>query len=209
MNKVEGKTFLTLKQDTMFNLVSDVKHPAKKSYLFVSNRYRILEKEKKTLRKLYITVITEISIICLIFLLTNTDFFPLFILILGEIIVIVVLQKSNINSFYIEMPLSILVILYCLSAIFIYIFKVESIYKSKDTIKSIKYQFDKFSYQIRNQDSIENLLNSMTFGCHVVKFPYLVGEDRTEPQIIFFIYQNCWDILKLPMLYFKCKLKKH
>ena len=86
---------------------------------------------------------------------------------------------------------------------------VISIHKSKDTIKSIKYQFKKFSYQIRKQNSIEKLLNGMTVGCRVVKFPYLVGENRTEPKIIFFIYQNYWDILRLPIWYFKCKYKKH
>ena len=73
----------------------------------------------------------------------------------------------------------------------------------------IKYQYKKFSYQIRKQDLIENLLNDRTLGCHEVKFPYLVGENRTEPKIIFFIYQNYWDILRLPILYFKCKCKKH
>ncbi|HFI0278493.1 TPA: hypothetical protein ACGOUT_002078, partial [Streptococcus suis] len=140
----------------------------------------------------------------LTFLLTNFYFFPLIIVILGGTIDIVLLQINNDYSF-IATVISILVALYFLICIVIYDSFVVNIHKSKDTIKLIKYQYKKFSYQIRKQDLIENLLNDRTRGCHEVKFPYLVGENRTEPKIIFFIYQNYWDILRLPILYFKCK----
>ena len=209
VNKVAGKTFLILEQDGIFNLVSDVKHSKKKSYLFLSNQYRRLEKEKKTAKSLIIPGIIGFVIFGLTFLLTNFYFFPFIIVILGGTIDIVLRQIFNINSLYIATILSILVGLYFLICMAIYDSGVISIHKSKDTIKSIKYQFKKFSYQIRKQNSIEKLLNGMTVGCRVVKFPYLVGENRTEPKIIFFIYQNYWDILRLPIWYFKCKYKKH
>ena len=209
VNKVAGKTFLILEQDGIFNLVSDVKHSTKKSYLFLSNQYRSLEKEMKTAKSLIIPGIIGFVIFGLTFLLTNFYFFPFIIVILGGTIDIVLRQIFNINSLYIATILSILVGLYFLICMAIYDSGVISIHKSKDTIKSIKYQFKKFSYQIRKQNSIEKLLNGMTVGCRVVKFPYLVGENRTEPKIIFFIYQNYWDILRLPIWYFKCKYKNH
>ncbi|HFI0168142.1 hypothetical protein [Streptococcus suis] len=205
VNKVKGKTFLILEQDDVFDLVSDSKRSTENgSYLFLSNQYRKLEKEMQTVKSLILPGIIGFIIFGLTFLLTNFYFFPLIIVILGGTIDIVLLQINNDYSF-IATVISILVALYFLICIVIYDSFVVNIHKSKDTIKLIKYQYKKFSYQIRKQDLIENLLNDRTRGCHEVKFPYLVGENRTEPKIIFFIYQNYWDILRLPILYFKCK----
>ena len=206
VNKAEGKTFLILEQDDVFDLVSDSKDSTKKkSYLFLSNQYRKLEKEMQTVKSLILPGIIGFIIFGLTFLLTNFYFFPLIIVIFGGFVDMLLLQINNNNSFHIAMVLSILVALYFLICIVIYDCCVVNLHESKDTIKLIRYHYKKFSYQIRKQDLIENLLNGKTCGCHVVKFPYLVGENRTEPKIIFFIYKNYWDILRLPILYFKCK----
>ena len=206
VNKAEGKTFLILEQDDVFDLVSDSKDSTKKkSYLFLSNQYRKLEKEMQTVKSLILPGIIGFIIFGLTFLLTNFYFFPLIIVIFGGFVDMLLSQINNNNSFHIAMVLSILVALYFLICIVIYDSCVVNLHESKDTIKLIRYHYKKFSYQIRKQDLIENLLNGKTCGCHVVKFPYLVGENRTEPKIIFFIYKNYWDILRLPILYFKCK----